>query len=247
MLKQNLNAAIVWSPRAEPLRLFENEIHVWHTSLKSPAELARRFESLLSPDEKHRAVQFYFSRDRELFGVTRGILRELIGAYLNRSAAELRFSCDPRGKPSIKQEEVNSPLRFNLSHTRGCALYAFVRGRQVGIDVERIIPDSVRETIAEHFFAPAELIELRALPKHLQVEAFFECWTRKEAYVKACGKGLQMALDSFEVTLTPRAPARFVRGVEPRWKLVAFTPEPNYVAALVFEGGPCHLRFFRFE
>jgi 4'-phosphopantetheinyl transferase len=83
-----------------------------------------------------------------------------------------------------------------------------------------------------------------ALPAELQTEGFFNCWTRKEAYVKARGGGLQIPLDSFDVVLTPVAPAQFVRGVKACWNLVTFAPEPNFVAALAFDGSPCEVRFF---
>jgi 4'-phosphopantetheinyl transferase len=125
-------------------------------------------------------------------------------------------------------------------------LYAFACGREVGIDVEAIRPDFAREAIAERFFTAGEVEELRTLPAELQAVGFFNCWTRKEAYVKARGGGLQIPLDSFEVALRPGAPAQFFQGVESRWNLLAFSPEPNYVAALVFDGSPCEVRFFSF-
>jgi 4'-phosphopantetheinyl transferase len=142
---------------------------------------------------------------------------------------------------------LDRPIRFNLSHARETALYAFTCGREVGIDVEGICADIARESIAERFFSVAEVTELRELPAELQVEGFFNCWTRKEAYVKARGRGLQIPLDSFAVALTPGAPAQFVQGVESRWNLFAFSPGPNYVAAVVFDGSLCEVRFFSFE
>jgi 4'-phosphopantetheinyl transferase len=101
--------------------------------------------------------------------------------------------------------------------------------------------------IAERFFSADEVTELRALPAELKAEGFFNCWTRKEAYVKARGGGLRIPLDSFAVALRPGAPAQFVQGVESRWNLFGFSPGSNYVAALVFDGAPCEVRFFSFE
>jgi 4'-phosphopantetheinyl transferase len=238
---------VVWSAPSKVLDLVENEIHVWHAPLECVWDLIPLFESTLSDDEKSRAARFHFTHDRESFIAARGILRGLAGAYLKRAPREVNFQYSPEGKPYISEENIDWPIRFNLSHALGTALYAFARGREVGIDLERVRSDFPREAIAERFFAPEEAAELRAVPSELQAEGFFNCWTRKEAYVKARGKGLQIPLDSFEVALSPGAPARFVRGVESWWNLVAFTPEPNYVAALAFNGSPCKVRFLGFE
>jgi 4'-phosphopantetheinyl transferase len=238
---------VVWSAPPKALDLVDNEIHVWRASLECVSDLIPPYESTLSDDEKSRAARFHFTHDRESFVAARGILRELAAAYLRTTPCELKFQYSPEGKPYIYRENLEWPIRFNLSHTLRTVLYAFARGREVGIDLEGIRSDFPREVIAERFFAPDEAAELRAVPAELQAEGFFNCWTRKEAYLKARGKGLQIPLDSFEVALTPGAPARFLRGVEPRWNLVAFTPQPNYVAALAFDGSPCEVRFLAFE
>jgi 4'-phosphopantetheinyl transferase len=238
---------VVWSSPPRVLDLCEREVHVWRASLECPPELARQLELTLSDDEINRAAGLHFVRDRKSFIAARGILRELAGAYLKKPPSELRFQYQPEGKPSISPKHLDWPIRFNLSHTRETALYAFACGREVGIDVEGIRADIAGEPIAERFFSAAEVTELRALPAELQAEGFFNCWTRKEAYVKARGGGLQIPLDSFSVVLTPGAPVRFVRGVESRWNLIAFTPGPNSVAALAFDGSPCKVRFFDSE
>lgn len=238
---------VVWSSPPKVLDLNEREVHVWRASLECAQELARQLESTLSDDETNRAGQFHFVRDREFFIAARGMLRELAGAYLKRAPSELRFQYGPEGKPSILTKNPDELFRFNLSQTQGTALYAFARGREVGIDVEAVRRDFAREAIAERFFTTVEAEELRTLPVELQAEGFFNCWTRKEAYVKARGGGLQIPLDSFAVALRPGVPARFVQGVESCWNLFAFNPGPNYVAALVFDGPPCEVRFFSFE
>ncbi len=196
----------------------------------------------------NRAGRFQFVRDRKFFVAGRGILRELAGLYLRRAPSELRFQYGSEGKPSISApRNSDRRIRFNLSHARETALYAFTCGREVGIDVESIRAEFAGERIAERFFTVGEAAELRTLPTELQAEGFFNCWTRKEAYVKARGGGLGIALDSFDVTLRPGAPTQFVQGVEPRWNLFAFSPRPNHVAALVYDGSPCDVRFFNFE
>jgi 4'-phosphopantetheinyl transferase len=238
---------VVWSPPPRVLDLCEREVHVWRASLECAPELARQLESTLSDDETNRAAQLHFVRDRGFFIAARGILRELAGAYLKCAPSELRFQYGPEGKPSVVSKNSDSQLRFNLSRTQGTALYTFACGRDVGIDVEAIRPDVATEAIAERFFTPRETAELRALPMELQAQGFFNCWTRKEAYIKARGQGLQIPLDSFDVALRPGAPAQFVQGVDSRWNLFAFSPGPNYVAALVFDGAPCEVLFFNFE
>ena len=200
----------------------------------------------MSDDEKERAARFRFERDREFFVAGRGILRELLGGYLKRPPPELQFQYGSEGKPCLSLEDWEWPIRFNVSHSRGIALYAFSGGLEVGVDVEEIRSDFASEEIAERFFSAGELEELRGLPAELKADGFFNCWTRKEAYVKAWGSGLGIPLDSFGVTLIPGVPARFVRGVDPCWNLIAFSPGPNYAAALAFDGAPCKVQFFEF-
>jgi 4'-phosphopantetheinyl transferase len=132
----------VWSAPPKALDLGENEV-VWRASLKRAPELIRRVESSLSDDEKNRAALFHFARDREFFVAARGILRELAGAYLKKAPSELRFQYESEGKPSISPNNLDSPIRFNLSHSRETALYAFACGREVGIDVESFRTDLV--------------------------------------------------------------------------------------------------------
>jgi 4'-phosphopantetheinyl transferase len=239
--------SIVWSSPPNSLGLSESEVHVWTASLECVPELARQLESSLSDDEIVRAGRFRFDRDRKFFIAARGILRALAGAYLRRAPSDLQFQYGAEGKPSIVLNNSDEQIRFNLSQTQGRALYAFARGRDLGIDLEAIHWNVAMETIAERFFTRRETAALRALPTELQAEGFFNCWTRKEAYIKARGQGLQIPLDSFDVELRPGEPVQFVQGVESHWNLFAFSPAPNYVAALVFDGAPCEVRFFNFE
>ncbi len=153
----------------------------------------------------------------------------------------LRFYYGPQGKPKLDKETAGEALRFNVTHTQGLALYAVANGREVGIDVERIRPELVDGDFAERFFSPREVAALRMLPVGLRPEAFFNCWTRKEAYAKARGDGLSLPLKQFDVSLAPREPAALLstKG-DPleaaRWSLSALHPGPGYVAALAVEG-----------
>lgn len=226
------------------LVLAENEIHVWKASLDHKRPALDRFEATLSSDERARADRFVFQRDRNHFIAGRGILRALLGAYVHRPPGELVFRYGPQGKPALRADMSDPAIRFNLAHSHGLALYAFAAGREIGIDLEHIRPDFAGEDIAERFFSPRELAELRALAPALRAEGFFNCWTRKEAYIKARGKGLRISLDSFDVTLTPGIQERFVRGVDARWHLIAFSAGACYPAALVHDRSRCAVKFF---
>jgi 4'-phosphopantetheinyl transferase len=169
------------------------------------------------------------------------MLRTLLGRYLDLEPNGLRFSYGSHGKPALAGECGGGKVRFNLSHSHELALFAFTRGRVVGIDLERIRPDLVNEQIAERFFSPREIAMLRALPGSLEKEAFFTCWTRKEAYIKARGDGLSLPLDAFDVSLVPGEPAELLESREnsnevSRWCLQELVPDPGYVAAIAVEG-----------
>jgi 4'-phosphopantetheinyl transferase len=203
----------------------------------------------LSEDEGARAARFYFQKDREHFIVARGLLRSILGRYLDSEPSTLRFSYSNYGKPALVGAE-EAALRFNLSHSGGLALLAVTRGREIGVDLERVRPDFVDDQIAERFFSPREVARLRALPPGVQLEAFFTCWTRKESYIKAHGEGLSLPLDGFDVTLTPGEPAALLstRGdlrEAALWSLRALHPWPGYVAALAVEGHDWQLKTWR--
>jgi len=218
--------------------LAHDEIHVWHQSLaRGPAEVAT-LRSLLSPDELQRADRFRFDKDRNQFIVSRGTLRTLLGWYLNLSPEELRFASSAYGRPGLAAETPARTLDFNVSHSGELALLAFAHGRKIGIDVEKVRRDFATSEIAERFFSTAERAALRELPHEQRHEAFFRCWTRKEAFIKALGEGLSHPLDQFDVSLAPGVPAALL-ATRPdvlevrRWTLWNIQVPADYAAALV--------------
>lgn len=186
----------------------------------------------LSPIEQSRAGRFHFERDRRRFIVARGRLRQLLAERLNTPPERVTIHYGARGKPAV------DGLHFNLSHTGDYALYAFSTDGDVGIDLEALRPMPEADAIAANLFSAAENAEYEHLGPDERTLGFFNCWTRKEAFVKALGDGLTMPLDRFDVTLAPGAPARLMRvgeqpGAGSGWELHGFSPARGLVAALV--------------
>ncbi len=230
-----------WLRPPESLRLAYDDVHVWRAFLDLPAWSIQSLAHTLAADERERAERFHFQRDHIRFIVTHGLLRAILGRYVGVEPSQLRFCHNSYGKPALTGEFGGGMIRFNLSHSHELALYAVTRGREVGIDLEYIRADLANEQIAEQFFSPREVAELCALPANVQTAAFFDCWTRKEAYVKARGEGLSLPLDQFDVSLAPGEPAALVSTAEgsseaTRWSLQALFPGPGYAAALAVEG-----------
>lgn len=161
---------------------------------------------------------------------------------MSKPADSLRFNFGPQDKPSLEMQGLSPRVNFNLSHSHGLAVYAFALGREVGVDVELIRPEFIGDDIAERYFSSREQAELRTLSQNLRAEGFFNCWTRKEAYVKARGEGLQIPLKDFDVSLTPGEPPILESGDISQWSLRSFEPAPGYVAAVVAEGKDWQLR-----
>jgi len=238
---------MVWSSPPRDLALESDEVHVWRAALDSSSLRLEDLRHTLSPSEQARAERFSFQRDRDRFVVRRGLLRVILGRYLAMDSSRLQFDYGAGGKPALAPQYNGTQLRFNVSHSAGLVLYAVTRGREIGIDLEQIQPAIAQERIPEHFFSPREVAALRALPVDAQAEAFFACWTRKEAYVKAKGDGLALRLDSFDVSLVPGEPAALLRTAgdaqeASRWSLQALAPDRGYVAALAVEGYPGRLQ-----
>jgi 4'-phosphopantetheinyl transferase len=228
--------------------LANGEVHLWRASLVQTPDALGQFHSTLAPDESAKAARYRFRRDRDRYVAARGLLRRLLGLYLARPPESLQFTYGAYGKPSLAAgAHAAADVRFNLSHSHELALYAFTRGREVGVDIERVRAEFACEDIAARFFSAREVSMLRTLPAHARAHAFFNCWTRKEAYIKARGEGLSHPLDEFDVSLIPGEPAALLgtRGDESelaRWSLHALDVGTGYAAAFVVDGTDYTLR-----
>ncbi|MHB1421672.1 MAG: 4'-phosphopantetheinyl transferase family protein [Gemmataceae bacterium] len=231
-----------WQPATHPPPLFPEEVHVWRIALELGDALLARLRQMMNEEERRRADRFHFEKDRRHFIAGRGTLRVLLAGYLARRPEEVRFAYSNYGKPRLADESNDSDLRFNLTHSHGLALLAMTHGRDVGIDVEHLRDlENDGQSLAERFFSPRESAVLSSLPPHLRREAFFNCWTRKEAYIKANGKGLSLPLDQFDVSLHPgEAAALLATRHDPdearRWSMRSLLPGEGYVGALAVEG-----------
>ncbi len=210
-----------------------NEIHIYRSSLESNAEELKGSELLLSSDELQKAYRYKFEKDRDHYIAGRTRLRNILGKYLNQSPDKIIFSYTEKGKPFIK----DSPVKFNLAHSGDKAVFAFAENLEVGIDIEymREMPDALQ--IATRFFSDEEVNEFSKVCEDKIRTAFFNCWTRKEAFIKAVGEGLSYPLKDFTVTLLP--------GVEPKikwikdknkelkeWSLINIQTDRNYISSL---------------
>jgi 4'-phosphopantetheinyl transferase len=229
--------------------LAPDEVHAWLVDLDQPPRPASELAALLSDDERERAARFHFVSHRQQFEVARGLLRWLLGHYTGVAPEALRFALGSAGKPALAGVAMASGIRFNLSHSGGRALLGVARGVAIGVDIEavRAVPES--EAIANSLFAGTEVEALRHLPADRRVDGFFACWTRKEAYVKAVGGGLAVALDGFAVSVDPDAAATLhsIAGSEAAaasWTLWGGPVAADAWAAIAVERNPVRLRRF---
>lgn len=236
-----------WIPSPQTLNLEHHQVDIWRLSLNIPTDSVKLTESTLSADEAERAARFRFEVDKNRFIVSHGVLRNILGRYLHRDPAELKFSVNQYGKPAL----VDSTLEFNLSHSGDFALIAVTQGRRIGVDVEHIRQGISSHVIAQQYFSKSEVAELQSLPLEQRVNGFFTCWTRKEAYIKAQGLGLALPLESFDVSLTPGQPA-ILRATRPdekeatRWTLRSLDVDPNYAGAVAVEVADLDFRLFSY-
>lgn len=230
----------MWSQPPVSLSLSSGAVHVWRASLEQPPELQESLLRTLNEAERARADRFHFDQHRRRYVLGRGFLRALLGRYLDVDAADVRFVYGPYGKPSLAEDHGAQHLQFNASHSHELAVYAFVEEHELGVDVEYMKEDFAGEDIARHFFSAYEVETFLALPESERAAAFFRCWTRKEAYIKAIGSGLSHPLDQFDVTIAANEPAALIRDYRDeyataRWSMFDLGLE-DYAGALVVAG-----------
>jgi 4'-phosphopantetheinyl transferase len=229
-----------------------HDVHVWLASLDEHASHRDELWQVLSPEERRRAARFVREVDRIRFGVGRGILRTMLGRYLDMQPEDIELRSTALGKPEVATDPGEGTIQFNLSHSGGEAAYAFTRGRRVGIDLEAMRPLSDLDGMVRQVLTAKEQHEYYQLASALRLRAFYNCWTQKEALTKATGEGLSRSLHSIRVAFLPgeEPQVKMVFG-EPRaaarWRVHAIPTEPDYVATLVVEGEGCRPRCWRWH
>jgi 4'-phosphopantetheinyl transferase len=241
-----------WSPGPDRPRLAAGEVHVWRASLAAGRDELARLHAILSDEERVRAARFRYEMHRDRFVAGRGIQRLLLARYLDADPAGIRYSLAAHGKPALDVPNGESGVRFNVSNAEDGLLVAVTLAREVGVDLEPLHRAVDRDAVARRFFSVPENAVYDTIAEEERDAAFFTCWTRKEAYIKAVGDGLTMPLDCFDVTLRPGEPARLLatRG-DPaqagRWTMRELDPGPGWLAALVVEGPELDLRLFDWD
>lgn len=230
----------VWMPDDAHVNAREVPVEVVVAQLDVDDDELRALASILAPDERERASAFVFDRDRRRFVVARGRLRQFVAARIGACPESVQVGLGARGKPVLVCGAGTPDLRFNLSHCDDLAAYAFATGCEVGIDIERVRAIRDADAIAATFFSPRENEMYQALPLDERPLGFFNCWTRKEAFIKAIGDGLALPLDSFDVSLAPGEEARIIAvrgrpGSESGWRMRDVSPAADFVGAVVVE------------
>lgn len=225
----------------------EREVHIWRAPLEAPAVHLHELSAMLSQDERERAARFHFETHRTSYLVGRATLRRILSLYLDLEPAHVEFTYGTRGRPALRDASIH----FNLSHSNNLALYAIAREPLLGVDVEWMRPLSDLETLARRFFSPEECGDLLSLGSQHRRVAFFQCWTRKEAYIKAIGDGLYAPLNRFRVAFLPGQPPALVTidGDAERaagWSVFDVPAGENYAAAVVVYGREWNLLEKRF-
>jgi 4'-phosphopantetheinyl transferase len=221
-------------------------IDLWTLHLDVPLHTRETLFAELSDTERARAKRFVFERDRTRFIAGRGYLRRILSDYLGVAAVDVRIEESSRGKPGVA--DAGAPLHFNLSHSGAVAALGVSRTHDIGVDIELVRP--ITEGLAERFFSGAENTALAALPEHERLAGFFRCWTRKEAFVKASGEGIQRGLDTFTVDIADTPRTRLLaldddpQG-QSKWSFLNFTLDDDVIGSVAVPSADENLQLRR--
>jgi 4'-phosphopantetheinyl transferase len=226
------------------------DVHVWAAPLNEGWATVVDSNALLSAEERLRAERFHFERHRRRFIIGRGLLRSLLGHYLSTKPGKLIFGYGPQGKPALKGNFIESGVHFNVTHSEDLALVAVTRLGDVGVDVEQVRWLADFDELVSRFFSPREAAVFRALSEEQKLGAFFNLWTRKEAWLKATGEGIAHSLNRVEVSFLPGEPARLITLPDNlefgnKWSLCELAPAEGFTAAVAIRSTNFHLDCWR--
>jgi 4'-phosphopantetheinyl transferase len=235
-----------WQSGCGPPSLSASEVHLWSLSLEQPPERIRVYLDILCSEEKRRAEGRHLRRDRDSFCFCRGYLRMLIGRYGGVAPAKVRFTTGDHGKLSLDPDFHELDIGFNVSHSGRIAMIALAKQRRLGVDVQRVRGAARIEEISRGFFSSLEDESIRALPEEMRVDAFYACWTRKEAAVKALGGSIAALSERVIVSADPGGPPQLLRMPSDleennEWRLHDLPVREGYAAALCYSGSPAEV------
>ena len=235
-----------WPHPPDTIPPLGRNVHVWAIALDDPGFEPAPWRNRLSAEEQARASRFKFEGDQKRYIVAHAALRAILARYTSEEPATIKFIDGQSGKPQLALPSAASGLKFNLSHSHERALVAVNSGAEVGIDIEFVRADFEFHEVASHFFTKREAVVLRQLPERLQRHAFYQCWTSKEAFLKAKGTGLSGKLDEVEITLTGELQVQILAHVS-GWSLVPLHSGDAYESALVIESRPAEIVCYRWQ
>lgn len=240
---------IEWCLPSRPIAIDDKEVHIWRIDLSDFLNEKQALHSLLSPDERQRAEKYRFEKDRDRYVIRRGILRKILGSYLKRNDEQLRFTYNRNGKQFLDIETGERTISYNTSFSADIAVAAVAFKGKVGIDVEFVDHEFPKFDVADRYFSVDEVSAIRSLPADLQTAAFFNCWTLKEAYVKALGEGLSRQMPKLKISTDIEDSKTIQISADPKvtkgWFISSFIPKPSYIAAVAYEGMPKTVRYLK--
>ena len=241
--------SLLWPEKGLPAELGREEVHVWAWTFSGQGAPVDTDLKILDEQERKRATRFYFAPDQVRYSLCHANMRRILGSYLRRPAESLVYRETTGGKPELALEASELPLRFNLSHSKSMALLAVSLDSEVGVDVEDIRP--IERDVAKRFFSPAEIASMAGLDGEDWLDAFYRCWTRKEAILKVEGQGLRIPLDSFDVSMLAEEPAALLAArpeakLTAHWNLYPLAPAEGSMAALAVASPDAEIQTFSY-
>jgi len=229
------------------IEIEDNQVHIWQARIDVSSGYPKDIKDVLSADERERAISFKLQNDQIHFIIRHYLLRIILSKYCDYLADEITFRYDTHKKPAFNMPEYRK-IKFNMSFSHDLMLVAINKHNDIGIDIEKVHDINDLESVAVNNFSSKEFKYLNSSSE--KINTFFKIWTRKEAFIKATGKGMYYPLKSFCVSMDKSGNHEnliiFNHPIKSKhWRIAEIKASDGFIASIAVKTNKFQISYFQ--